>query len=425
MLHGAYSFSLAFKESLVASLLDRLGGAQYTVLDPFCGTGTTLLESKIKGYRSVGVDANPVCVLVSKAKTDWKLNSIETKRLAKLAINSAIRKYKSYSPQPRGIIDQSSLEDNPIFRRSSAGQYLISSGLIRRGWISPIPALKTLLLAEALWNSSGRENRFLLLSLLGLIVPEISNMAYGPEIYKKITREDCDVFGLFKARIHQNLEKLQLLRDTHSGVLTKVRKGDTTTDGLNFLEPKSIDLVISSPPYLSEHDYSRITRLELVFAGYVSSGDDLRQVKKKLLRSSSKNVYKGDSLALKVTKFQEVQEIIKLVEQGAAERTSGFARMYPKLIGEYFGGMYAHFQALSRVLRPGAKVAYVVGDQSSFFAIPVPTAHITAQIAEGCGGGFRLLSMEPVKKYRGTRGQVSWSNQEWLLLLQKSSARKT
>lgn len=423
MLHSAYSFALDFEADLVANLLGRVTvDERTTILDPFCGTGTTLLESKLRGFPSVGVDANPVCVLVSKAKTDWGLNVSDVPKASQLVLGLASSEYQSHGLRhlkAKAAGERYTPLSNPIFARSAAGRYLVSSGLIRRGWISPRPALKTLLIAEALWKLPERPKNFLLLSLLGLLIPEISNMSYGPEIYRARRRIDCDVFGLFEERTRENLEKLKALHSQYAAAPTKVRMGDSTNNGLDFLRHTCVDAVITSPPYLSDHDYTRMTRLELVFSGYLSSREDLRKIKRHLLRSSSKNVYKDDSLSEHVNRFGDVQAVIRAVSERALEHKSGFARVYPRLVGEYFGGIYAHFTALGRVLRVNGQAAYVVGDQSSFFATRIPTARITAQLAEGCGAGFRVTSMERIRRYRGTRGAVNWSNDEWLILLKK------
>jgi hypothetical protein len=424
MLHSAYSFSLAFKETLVAELLERFADRKYRIIDPFCGTGTTILESKIKGISSVGVDANPICVEVSKAKTNWTLNVGVTRQLAQDINSYATSEYNRFVSRKQDRREKNQryqTRSDEIFDRSPIGRYLLTGGLLRRGWISSLPALKTLLLVEGIASTPEQHRHFLFMSLFGVLVPDISNMSYGPEIYKKRTRTDADVFRIFSERVEQNLNKLELLRSTYSDVPTKVIWADST-DTPRLLKSNSIDLAISSPPYLSDHDYSRITRLELVFSGYVSSRDDLRNIKKRLLRSSSKNVYRDDNLRLMVKRFGEVQRIIKTIEERADGKTSGFARVYPRLVGEYFGGMYRHFRTLSRVLRINGRAAYVVGDQSSFFATPIPTARLITQVAEGCGGGFSVESMEPLKKLRGTKGNVSWSNSEWLLVLKKTKS---
>lgn len=425
MLHSAYTFAHAFEASLARHIFSTLAlDTKSRVLDPFCGTGTTLLECKIHGLASIGVDANPVCVLVSRAKTDWTLDVPKTRKLAQLVTQSASRRYQAYVARhckAKAAGAKYTAQSDPLFTMSAAGRYLISSGLIRRGWISPRPALKALLIAQRLWNVPPREKNFLFLSLLGLLVPVISNMAYGPEIYRARRRIDCQVFDLFLKRTYENLITLDTLRSHHVGAGTTVRFGDSANDGLNFLQHSSIDAVITSPPYLSDHDYSRLTRLELVFSGHLSHREDLRRIKMPLLRSSSKNVYKSDNLSQLVKRFSKVQQAINAVSMRASGRTSGFARVYPRLVGEYFGGMYAHLRALSRVVRLNGRVALVVADQSSFFAIPIRTASIIAELAEGCKGGFRLLAMERVRKYRGTRGAANRSNDEWLIMLEKRS----
>ncbi len=215
MLHTSYSFALAYEADLVAGLLERLPlDSRSVVLDPFCGTGTTLLESKLHGVPSIGVDANPVCVLVSRAKTEWTLNVSKTKALVESVLASASDEYDSFVrryEKARALGARHSPQSDPLFTRSPAGTYLLTSGLIRRGWISPRPALKALLIAERLWKLRGREQRFLFLSLLGLLVPDISNMSYGPEIYKARYRTDPDVFRLFETRAEENLDKLEAL----------------------------------------------------------------------------------------------------------------------------------------------------------------------------------------------------------------------
>lgn len=428
MLHDAYSFALAFEAELVQRVLARLSADhRSTLLDPFCGTGTTLLESKLQGLASIGVDANPVCVLVSKAKTNWRLDSPDTIELARRVVASASAEYAHFirryeKDKATGV--RWTPQAEPIFARSASGRYLVSSGLIRRGWIGARPALKTLLVAEGLWKAAEGPRNFLFLCLLGLLVPKISNMSYGPEIYKARTRRDCDVFELFESRVEENLERLEVLKAAGRSAPTRVVLGDSVNGGLQFLDANSIDFVLTSPPYLSDHDYSRMTRLELIFSGHVTSAKQLRRLKQRLLRSSSKNVYKDDREAQRVERFSSVRSAIQAVSERAADRRSGFARVYPKLIGEYFGGMYKHFQELARTLRPGGKAAYIVSDQSSFFATPIPTAAIVAELAANTRSGLQVVSQEAIKKYRGTRGAVSWSNQEWLLLLEKRRARR-
>src|SRR5438093_658171 len=70
--HGWYRFVLSFPPHLVREYLHRFGTApSQCVLDPFCGTGTVLVECKKQGIRSVGVEANPMAYFASQVKADW------------------------------------------------------------------------------------------------------------------------------------------------------------------------------------------------------------------------------------------------------------------------------------------------------------------------------------------------------------------
>src|SRR2546426_10997426 len=70
--HEWYRFVLSFPPHLVRDYLRRFGiGAKDRVLDPFCGTGTTLVECKKLGISSVGVEANPMAYFASQVKVDW------------------------------------------------------------------------------------------------------------------------------------------------------------------------------------------------------------------------------------------------------------------------------------------------------------------------------------------------------------------
>jgi len=148
-----------------------------------------------------------------------------------------------------------------------------------------------------------------------------------------------------------------------------------------------VDAVITSPPYPNEKDYTRTTRLESVVLGFVRDRKELRRLKKGLLRSNTRNVYKADEDDQWAEGFGEVQRIAKAIEKRRVElgKTSGFERLYHRVTKLYFGGMVRHFKQLKAVLRPGARLAYVVGDQASYLRIMIRTGQLLAEIAESLG----------------------------------------
>jgi hypothetical protein len=153
------------------------------------------------------------------------------------------------------------------------------------------------------------------------------------------------------------------------------------------LQPQSIDAVITSPPYPNEKDYTRTTRLESVLLGFICNKADLQLVKRGLVRSNTRNVYKGDDDDLLVAGHKEIQRIADAIEARRIDlgKTSGFEKLYAKVTKLYFGGMARHLADLRTILRPGAQVAYVVGDQESYLRIMIRTGQLLADIGHSLG----------------------------------------
>lgn len=424
-MNRAYSFALDFGDDLVSKILDRLGaGHRSVILDPFCGTGTTLLECKRRGIQSFGIDANPICVLIARGKLDWRVSRRQAERSLTAVVRQFGRLYGNYLRRFENEKDQGryySPLEHYLFQETEHGKFLIDSGMMERGWMSPRPALKTLMLRGIIERNveDYRVRRLLLISLLGLMVPEISNMRYGPEIYVSTKRRDVDVIELFTEKVQVNLDDLARLRtDQTRSTESRVVLGDAVNTTLEKLRARSINYVVTSPPYPCEHDYTRMTRLELVLGGYVSDQAELRAIKQRLIRCCTRNIYADDSLARHITRFPAIKDLIAQIERQAQHHSHGFARLYSRVVGEYFGGMLLHLQKVARLLRVGGKCAYVVGDQASFFSIQIKTAEILARLAASTNCGLKTTDLVKLRSLRGTTGKRR-ANHEWLLVLSK------
>ena len=113
----------------------------------------------------------------------------------------------------------------------------------------------------------------------------------------------------------------------------------------------------------------------------------LRSVKDGLLRSNTRNVFKGDDDGALVRDRSEVVGIARQIENKRIElgKTSGFEKRYAQVTMEYFGGMLRHLRSMKPVLRQNARLAYVVGDQASYFRVPIPTGEILEGLAAAEG----------------------------------------
>lgn len=406
--HDWYRFVLSYPPHLVRDYVAKfdLGGA-HSVLDPFCGTGTTLVECKKLGIASVGIEPNPMACFASRVKTRW---DVDPRGLLEHAeeVAEGVRAELAAS----GVGDSGNL---PLFestRRGKATPTLRalpeeSRKLLITNSINPLQTHRTLVLLEHL--ERRREAAFYdheLLALARALVTSISNLHFGPEVGVRVKKEDAPVVDSWLQCVRTMAEDLATL-GVRAEVDVRVHAGDSRDVG-EVLARESIDAVITSPPYPNEKDYTRTTRLESVFLGFIKDRAGLREFKKRLLRSNTRNVYKGDDDDRWVADVPEIQQIAAEIELRRIQlgKTSGFERMYNRVAKLYFGGMARHLAELRPALRPGARLAYVVGDQASYLRVMIRTGQILGRIAESLG--YELLGIDLFRE------RLATATKEWL-----------
>src|SRR5262249_31387821 len=264
--------------------------------------------------------------------------------------------------------------------------YLNESGMLERGWISPKPLQRALALREAIRR--GRKPELvdpLMLALVADLAQKIGNMKYGPQIYKGPPKSVVDPLPYFRSRIKSMVEDLSDRNRVSGFSATIIACGDTRYCENMIRNEKSIDYIICSPPYPTEHDYTRHMRLELAFTDRVKNVSSLREIKRAMIRSHTKGLYKGDDDSKLASVSAGVEAVAKQVEAAVADKASKVEKFYPWVVREYFGGMRRNFQSIFPFLKSGAKAAYVVGDQATYARIPVHTALLLGELAEHVG----------------------------------------
>jgi hypothetical protein len=121
----------------------------------------------------------------------------------------------------------------------------------------------------------------------------------------------------------------------------------------------------------------------------------LQNIKKGMIRSHSKGIYKFDRDDRYVRNNSTICRLAEKLEGVVSCKEYGFARLYPKVMREYFGGMKRHLLSLRFLLSPAANCAYIVGDQASYLGVHIPTAQILAELA--VEAGFQVTD---IKKWR-------------------------
>jgi hypothetical protein len=400
--HNWYRLRLGYSDHLVSDLLDEFSlSPGDRVLDPFCGSGTTLVECMKKGIDSVGIDANPSSCFASSVKTNWSLQA-ETLLTLLDEIEGSVDRYRRR---------QSSLKSDPTYL------YLDSSGMLDRGWISPLPLAECLAIKQCISDLGTNVNykHALLLALIAEIVDGASNVKFGPELYCGPARQEADVLGGFIDRVEMMAFDLRTVRKLPAKGKATVLQGDARICAAVLPSSSLFAAIICSPPYPTEHDYTRNARLELSFLEEVTDRETLRNIKRLMIRSHTKGIYKGDKDATLVKEHRAIQKLVTELDRVTATKTHGFARLYSTVVQEYFGGMKRHLVSARKRLHPRAKCAYIVGDQGSYLGVHIPTAKILASIAESLS--FKVTE---IRKWRTRWASVSGREiDEHIVLLEK------
>jgi len=328
----------------------------------------------------VGIDANPMALFASRVKTTWDLD-IQTVQKEKEALLSDL---------------QPNIKDLTISSLSSLKHYIETQNISREVLqetlallsnedIDPILVAKCLIGRNHIEKISDPKTRdFFRLALASTLVKS-ANIRSDPESGRKKPKVDVSVLKTFDDHLKMMISDLIHLQRLHAGE-TRIEQGDAR-QVLKFLGNETVRGVITSPPYPVDTDYTRQTRLELAILGLVRNLNDLQKIEQTMIRGSRRQIFKEDHDFDQVQDFPEIQAVIsELVSfYHNARDPNDYSKMYPRLLGEYFGGMYSHFEQLYEVLQPNGWTAYVVGDKILFKKIPIRTAEILAKLAHRLG----------------------------------------
>lgn len=332
----------------------------------------------------------------STVKTDWSVDS-----------GSLLDHAGGVARRARNVIDSDDSDWQP---RTEDGLRMLPQEkrrLLIKDSISPLPLHKTLILIEAIerdFNPKYVDHE--LLALASVLPTEIGNLRFGPEVGVGQIREDSPVVDVWLNEVESMAADLRRVAE-RKHTPSMICCGDARQPG-KLLQDSSIDAVITSPPYPNEKDYTRICRLESVLLGYMDDRDGLRRTKEALLRSNTRNVYKGDRDHKHVIEHDSIQRIAQEIEDRRVElgKTSGFEKMYHRVTLLYFGGMKRHFAGLRAALRPGARLAYVVGDQASYLRVMIRTGRLLAEIAESLGYEVEAIDLFRTRMATATNEQL-------------------
>lgn len=366
--HRWYNYVQDFPPSLIWNELReyRVQKGQ-VVLDPFVGSGTTLVCAKMRGLESVGVEANPLMSFVSKVKTNWELDPSSTaRRASKLIQEARIRVDSASGEQSRLEVPQKSLNK----------------------WLNPSVQKEAAVVRQILLGVHPGALRDFLFFAFGRAAFKSSNVKLCPGVTFIKNRKVAPLLVNLESQIAMMVEDLRLMQQFDSYGPTNVIVGDTR--GLSSaIEPKSIDFLITSPPYPGDVEYTRQTRLEMYLLGFVDQLSDVQRIKRAMLRSSVKNIWKIDQNEKLVRKFRSIIRISGEIEARVRDKDWGWD--YPRMVREYFGDMLLCLCEFWKVMKPGAYCLLIVGDQT-VKGILIPVGKILCSLGKKVG--FKSAALE-------------------------------
>jgi len=361
--HRWYEYTQGFPASLVAEKLREYGiGRDALVLDPFCGSGTTVVEARLQGLRAAGLDANPLMAFVTQAKTNWEVDPDDIAREAEALLMRLPRVARQRGSQESLVIPMKSV--NRWYRPEVLPEIVAMRRMLETARDMGPRVLSALRLAyaKALFDSSQ------------------VTMCPGITFVKK-PRPPLRV--TFRRRVNYIIEDVKHIQrqGLQKTPAPRVAVGDARHIR-GFVEPDSIDFIFTSPPYPTDIEYTRQTRAELYLLGFIRDLSDVRHIKDSMVRGSPKNIYKHDHNAELVADFKPVQQAAAEIQERVAGKNWGWD--YPRMVREYFGDMYLCLKGFLRVLRQEAWALLVVGDQTCK-GVKIPVTDALLDIARSMG----------------------------------------
>ena len=383
--HGIHRFPAKFIPQIPRWALKQFSTPSSHVIDPFMGSGTTLVEGLLAGVKITGYDIDPLARLISQAKTALPTSD----RIAELGLEiNAKWKYTVEQLQPP-------MPDIVNFDH----------------WFSldAWAKLQSLLNEIHTLACSSTERDFLLVIFSSIIrwVSNADDQSQKTYVSGTNPKSPPDVAKLFWRSFQRAVTGLQSLEVARNPAATIHITPNTNALALG-LDPESIDLVITSPPYLDSVDYMYNLMLEYFWLGSLIGVKDRKTFNQ--LRRNSLGAKNPNSVS--ATLPEGLADLITIDQLPLARRGAVIA---------YFQSMASHFRVVSQAMRMGARYVLVIGNsQTEIGIVPVHDCLVRLAAAEG-------LELEKAFAYRIRRHYMKFPRRgrggiiliDWIITLQK------
>lgn len=360
------------------------------ILDPYMGSGTTLVESSLAGINSIGTDLNPLARLMSKVKTThYDYHSL---LMQFRDIQSSLITYT-----------EDKVKDRNFDRISNYTFWYNESTLLKLSYLSQLIDATT---DKDFFNIALSE-----------VVREVSFTRNGEfKRYRmneaNIAKFNPDTFNLFERKVIRNLSGLEQFNEKAKGNVSAHIYDFNTVNGIpsNVIKDGDIDMVVTSPPYSDSRTtvaYGQFSRWTNEWFGF----DNAKNLDSLLMGGG-----KATSELFTTKSLRDVLDEIDRLEH----------KRYLEVIS-FLNDYYLSIRNVAKAVRSGGIVCYVVGDRR-VKAVQIPLDYFTAEMFESFGFKHQITLVREIPNKRmpsknsptnKTGAKVDTMSHEYIVILKK------
>ncbi|HFI0672740.1 TPA: hypothetical protein ACGO47_001671 [Streptococcus suis] len=377
--HRWYPFVEGYSKEFINSVVDEQGYDVKLCLEPFSGSGTTALELSRRGVSCISFEVNPFMFVLSKAKLKVNQYKIRT-----------IRSHVSLMMAFLSNLDDSEIDFKSEFPTLVESQNKKKWNIDKDVFI----ALEKLKLAIDSLNTKVYKDLYII--CLSKILLDYSNLYRNGKClsYKKnwkdkqYFQEDVidSFFKFIKEIIIADIKEQSSNTFSNNSLLYR---GDSRKLIFEKVEDESVDLVITSPPYLNSRDYTDSYMLELKALNFLKNYDDIKWLRAQTIRSH---------VQLKISNLNNVSSSLlkNTLDRLKVESKSTLTwnEEILNMILAYFEDMQIIFEGMYQKLKSRRRVYFNVSN-SAYFGVLINTLEICAEIAENIG--FKVIEIRKAR----------------------------
>lgn len=361
--HSWSPYVQGFSSEFVDYVIDKHELNQKSfLLDPFAGTGTAMVQAKMRGVNSVGIEMMPLMSFLCSVKLQWDFSLVQKLKKKKQEIK-LIKNHKPFPNQP--------------FLRKTPEHF--STEILEN-------LLKIKQYVYDLEDENDPTNDFLKLALASILIPcsrltRSPSLGYPPK--EKLLEPDLP-FELFEKKISKMIDDLEWAKHH----IKKIPESIIINDDSRKVESygHKIDVAITSPPYINGMDYVINYKIESVWLDFAKSYRELKNLKDSMVvcDNVSKHLYQNY-----IPKYKDewLDEISNSLEKRIEEKGTYRRNDMHNLVRKYFDDLYPVLENVYNNLKDNGKFYIVIGD-SLIAGIYIPADIIVGRI--GMYLGYKL-----------------------------------